>query len=142
MSLEHKEQVREVRGRGFAQRQRVVEVTPNTRTILVSRITKLLWFITAVLVSLIAFRFILMLLAANPQNAFVDLIYSITDIFVTPFAGIVGSPALDTGSVVDTASIFAAIVYLLGAWALIALFRILFAGSRSTRHVTTIEREG
>ncbi|MEQ8675421.1 MAG: YggT family protein [Aggregatilineales bacterium] len=142
MSLEHKEQVREVRGRGYAQRQRVVEVTPNTRTILVSRITMLLWLLTAVLVGLIVFRFALMLMAANPQNGFVDLIYSITDVFVSPFAGIVGSPALDTGSVVDTASIFAAVVYLLGAWAVVSLFRILFAGSRSTRHVTTIEREG
>lgn len=141
MSLERKEEVREVRGRGFAQRQRVVEVAPNTRTVLVSRVSMLLWFITAVLIGLIVFRFALMLLAANPANGFVDFIYSITDIFVAPFAGIVGSPATDSGSVVDTASIFAVIVYLLAAWALVSLFRILFAGTRSTRRVTTIERE-
>lgn len=141
MSLERKEEVREVRGRGFAQRQRVVEVAPNTRTVLVSRVSMLLWFITAVLIGLIVFRFALMLLAANPANGFVDFIYSITDIFVAPFAGIVGSPATDSGSVVDTASIFAVIVYLLAAGALVSLFRILFAGTRSTRRVTTIERE-
>lgn len=141
MSVERKEQVREIRGRGYAQRQRIVEVAPNTRTVLVSRISKLLWFIAAVVIGLIVFRFALMLMAANPANGFVDFIYSFTDIFVAPFAGIVGSPALDTGSVVDTASIFAVIVYLLATWALVALFHILFAGTRSTRRVTTVERE-
>jgi len=141
MSIEHQERVQVIRDGDYARRQKVVEVAPDTRTVLVSRITKLLWLITAIIVGLITFRFGLKLIGANPANGFVAFMYSLTDFFVVPFNTILGTPAFSNGSILDSASLFAIVVYLLVAWALVTLFRILFAGTGSTRHVSTYERE-
>lgn len=141
MTIEHQEHVQVVRDGEYARRQRVVETTPDTRSILVSRITKLLWLITAIIVGLITFRFGLKLIGANPTNGFVSAMYGITDIFVTPFNTIVGTPAFNNGSILDSASLFAIVVFVLAAWALVTLFRILFAGAGGSRRISTFERE-
>lgn len=139
--MERKERVQVVQDGDYARRQRVVEYVPEARQVIVSRVSKLLWLITAVITGIITFRFVLKLLAANPQNGFVDLIYSITDVLVAPFATIINTPAFDGGSIFDVASIFAIVVYVLLAWVLVSLFRILFAGTKGTRRTTTIERQ-
>ena len=141
MSVEHQEHVKVVEDGDYARRQHVVETTPDTRAVIVARVTRLLWFIAAVIVGLITFRFGLKLIAANPDNGFVAFMYGLTDIFVAPFISIVGTPAFNNGSIIEIASLFAIVVYLLAAWALITLFRILFAGAYSSRRVTTFERE-
>ncbi len=141
MSMERKERVQVIENDNYSRRQRVIEYAPETRQVVLSRISRLLWFIAGVIVALIAFRFILMLIAANPANGFVSFIYSVTNVLVAPFVGIVGTPAFETGSVVDMASLFAIVVYLLVTWAIVSLLRILFAGTRRQRQVTTVERE-
>jgi uncharacterized protein YggT (Ycf19 family) len=141
MTIERQERVQEVRDGDYARRQRVVETTPDTRSVVVSRVTQLLWLITAIIVGLITFRFGLKLIGANPVNGFVSVMYSITDFFVGPFNTIVGTPAFNNGSILDTASLFAIVVYLLAAWGLVTLFRILFAPSGGTRRVSTFERD-
>jgi uncharacterized protein YggT (Ycf19 family) len=141
MTLERQEHVQVVQDGEYARRRRVVEVAPDTRAVLVSRITKLLWFITAIIVGLITFRFGLKLIGANPTNGFVAAMYGITDFFVGPFNTIIGTPAFNNGSIFDSASLFAMVVYVLAAWALVTLFRILFAGTGATRRVSTYERE-
>jgi uncharacterized protein YggT (Ycf19 family) len=140
MGINREERIRTVEDGDYVRRQRVKEYRPTTRTVLVSRITQFAWLVTAIIVGLIAFRFVLMLLGANPATAFVDLIYSLTNGLVRPFNGIVQTPDLEGGSVFDAASIFAMMAYLFGAWALISLFHIVFAETTSTRHSTTIER--
>lgn len=141
MTVERQERVQVVRDGDYARRQKVVETAPDTRAVLVSRITKLLWFIVAVIVGLITFRFGLKLIGANPANGFVAAMYSITDFFVAPFNTILGTPVIASGSILDSASLFAIVVYLLAAWALVTLFRILFAGTGGSRRVSTYERD-
>ena len=46
---------------------------------------RIIGFVTMVLVTLLALRFLLTLLGANPNNAFADLIYSLSQPFVSPF---------------------------------------------------------
>ncbi|GAB1420265.1 hypothetical protein MASR2M15_03550 [Anaerolineales bacterium] len=140
MAIEHKEEERVINTRQGVQRERIVEHTPSGRSVFVSRVTRFLWFLIAVIVGLIAIRLFLGLIAANPQNDFVRAIVGFTDIFVAPFIGIVGAPGIgDGGSYLDTAALFAMAVYLLGGWALISLFRIVFASSRSSRQISTKE---
>lgn len=141
MTLERNEHVEVIKDGGYARRQRVVEYKPETRQILVSRISKLVWFITTVLTGLIAFRFGLKMLAANPANGFTDAIYKITDALVAPFVGIVGTPTFGQGAIVDIPSIFAIVVYILITAAFITLFRIVFSGTNGTRRVSTVERQ-
>jgi uncharacterized protein YggT (Ycf19 family) len=47
--------------------------------------TRVVWYIADILLALLALRFILALLGANPGNAFANLIYSVTYPFVEPF---------------------------------------------------------
>lgn len=141
MATEHKEEVRVIRDEGFERRQRVVEHTPSTRRELVSRISQLVWLIVAAIVILLAFRFVLMLLAANPANAFASIIYNVTNVLVAPFTTLLPTPAFEGGSIVDVASLVAMVVYPLVAWLFLTLFRILFDDTSGFRRVKTVRRE-
>jgi uncharacterized protein YggT (Ycf19 family) len=46
---------------------------------------RVVWFIAGVLLVLLAFRFVLALVGANPANGFADFIYSTSHPFVSPF---------------------------------------------------------
>jgi len=46
---------------------------------------RVVWYIAGILIGLLAIRFLLALLGANPTNAFANFIYSITYPFVAPF---------------------------------------------------------
>jgi uncharacterized protein YggT (Ycf19 family) len=137
MATEHKEEVRVIQDEGFERRQRVVEHTPSTRRTIVSRVSQFVWLIVAIIVVLLAFRFALMLLAANPANTFASIIYNVTNVLVAPFATLLNTP----GSVVDVASIVAMVVYILAAWVLLQLFRILFDDTSGFRRVKTVQRD-
>ncbi len=140
MADEIHEETRVTKDEGYERRQRVVEYAPSTQQVLVSRISKLIWLIIGVVSLLVAFRFVLKLIAANPGNAFTDFIYSVTDVLVAPFVGLMSVPAVEGSAVIDIPSIFALIVYPLLAWVVVRLFMIIFAGTNSRRKVTTYER--
>jgi len=141
MAVERNEQIQVTRNRGYERKQRVVEYTPTTRQILVSRISKLAWLIATVVLTVISFRFVLLLLAANPNNEFVSLVYDATGWMVTPFNGIIANVTSDNGMVIEFASLIALIVFSVAAAALVTLFRILFADTNRSRHVSVIEEE-
>jgi hypothetical protein len=87
----------------------------------------LVYFIFAVLDVLLAFRFILQLLGANASNSFVDFIYNLSAIFVTPFIGIFNESLARgavTTSVFEPATIIAFIVYALVAWGIVTLIEV------------------
>jgi uncharacterized protein YggT (Ycf19 family) len=130
MAQEHREEVQVVQGANFAQRERVVESAPTTRTILVSRFTMFMWIITIIIVALLGFRFAMVLIQANPGTPFVDFIYGVTNPLVAPFAGIVNTPGIDIPAVI------AIFVYMLVAWLIITLFRLIFADTNRVRKVT------
>jgi len=88
----------------------------------------LIYFIFGVLDVLLAFRFILQLLGANPSNGFVDFIYNLSAIFVTPFIGIFNESLARgavTTSVFEPATLIALVVYGVVAWGLVTLIRVL-----------------
>lgn len=140
MANERKESVHVEKQEGFEQGKRVVEYSTPTSQVLLSRIVKLLWLITTVILALIAFRFVLMLIAANPASEFANFIYRLTDVFVRPFMGVTPVPNLAGGSVIDVASLFALIVYPLLTWVIVWLIRILFTSPRQAHRVTTVRR--
>jgi hypothetical protein len=68
--------------------------------------------------TLVALRFVLRLLGANPANAFVNWVYDWSSPLVAPFAGIFGQdtavvegPGLVTPSVFDWTALIALVVY-------------------------------
>lgn len=140
MTTEHREEVDIVQDEGYERRQRVVEQRPSTQRVIVSRVSQFIWLVVAIIVGLIAFRFVLLLLGANPASGFADFIYSVTNVLIAPFAGLLSTPSLTDGSVIDVVSIVAMIVYLLIGWLIVRLVHILFADSRGVRRETTIRR--
>lgn len=78
---------------------------------------------------LIALRFLLKLLAANPANPFAALIYFLSRPFIAIFVGLTATPSFG-GIEIEFFDIIAILVYFLLAWALIRLLWILFARLR------------
>jgi uncharacterized protein YggT (Ycf19 family) len=139
MVEEVKDRVYTVEGEGYERKQRVVEYQPSTRAVVVSRVNALLWLVADVIAGLIAIRFVLKLLAANPTNSFAQFIFQVTDALVAPFGGLLNSIGITSGSTVELVSLVAIVVYLLLAWVITSLIRILFASAGGSRRVTTVE---
>lgn len=91
-----------------------------------------IYFIFGVIVAFIALRIILLLLAANQGNAFVDFVYSVSGIFVAPFFGIFRYTPVYGESVFEVSSLVAIVVYALIAWALASLVTL---GSRRSEDI-------
>ncbi len=94
------------------------------------RVTQMIYWIFGLIEGLIAIRFVLKALGANPNAGFAEFIYGITAPLVAPFVGLFGNPA-SQGSVLEMASIVALIVYALLAWLLGRLAWILVGDNRS-----------
>ncbi len=75
---------------------------------------------------LIGLRFLLKLMAANPDNPFAALIYFLSRPFVAIFVGLTPTPSF-AGIQIEFFDLIAILVYFLLAWALVRLLWILFA---------------
>ena len=88
---------------------------------------KKFYYMFGVLEVLFAFRLIFKVLRANPQNGFVAFIYSITKLFLAPFAGIFRtavSDGIETQSVLELTLIIAMVIYAALCWAFVQLIII------------------
>lgn len=90
------------------------------------KISQFLWLGFAILEGLIGLRIVLKLIAANPQNAFANFVYSVTTAFLSPFLGLTITPAAN-GVVVEISSIIALFVYFLLAALVQRLLWIVFS---------------
>jgi hypothetical protein len=120
------EQVREVRE---------VEDTPTTAntTRVVDRpanvdgattAARVVWFVAGVLLVLLAFRFVFIMLGANPNNGFVDFIYDVSHPFAAPFFGIFGYTQTLGTARVEWSTLVAMLVYALVAYGIARLLTI------------------
>lgn len=95
--------------------------TPGDRTKPLYRGTQIVWYILGIIEALLAFRFILKLLGANPNAGFTEFIYSVTHPFAAPFLNVFSIPRVE-GSVLEWTTLLAMLVYYLIALAIIKLF--------------------
>ena len=87
--------------------------------------TQLIWLLLGLLEAAIGLRVVFKLIAVNAANPFAALLYSVTDLFVAPFASLIGAPAAG-GMVLEISSIIGMIVYFLIAWILERIVYVLF----------------
>jgi len=93
-----------------------------------SKVGKIIYYILGVLEALFAFRLVFKILGANPESSFVSIIYSVTNIFLAPFAGIFRkavTKGIETESVLEPTLIIAMIVYAALAWGIARLIEII-----------------
>lgn len=93
--------------------------SPSTKPLY--RGTQVVWYILGILEALLAFRFILKLLAANPTAGFTHFIYSVTYPFAAPFLSVFKITKVE-GNIFEWTTLLAMIVYWLLAIAIIRLF--------------------
>ena len=84
--------------------------------------TQVVWYILGIIEILLAFRFVLKLLGANPGAGFTNFIYDITYVFATPFLSVFRNTRVTEGSIFEWTTILAIFVYLLVAWGIVRLF--------------------
>jgi hypothetical protein len=85
-----------------------------------------IYIVLAVVEGLIAIRFVLKLLAANPDAGFARLIDGVTAPLVAPFVGLLGNPASSAGNQFEVTSLAAMAVYALLGWLLARIARLVF----------------
>ena len=93
--------------------------SPTTKPLY--RGTQVVWYILGVLEVILAFRFVLKLLAANPSAGFSRFIYTVSYIFAAPFLNVFDASKVE-GSVFEWTTLLAMFVYLLIAWGIVKLF--------------------
>lgn len=93
--------------------------SPTTKPIF--RGTQIVWYLLSIIEVLLAFRFILKLMAANPGAGFTNFIYSATWPFTAPFLAVFPRTTVQ-GSVVEWTTLLAMLVYWLVAIGIIRLF--------------------
>jgi len=87
--------------------------------------TYVIWLVLGLLETLIGLRFLLKLIAANPDNPFANLVYNFSYVFVFPFLGLTATPAAG-GMVLEISSLVAMLVYALVFWAFERLVWVVF----------------
>ena len=93
-------------------------VAPSTKPLY--RGTQIVWYVLGVLEVLLAFRFVLKLLGANPAAGFSNFIYSLSYPFTLPFSAVFGTSQV-SGSVFEWTTLLAMAVYWLVAFGLIKM---------------------
>lgn len=96
----------------------------STRTKPLYRGTQVVWYILGIIEALMAFRFVLKLLGANPSAGFSSFIYTVTQPFASPFLNVFRISRVE-GSVVEWTTLLAMLVYWLVA---LGLIKLLFMG--------------
>lgn len=95
--------------------------SPSTKPLY--RGTQVVWYILGLIEALLAFRFVLKLLGANPNAGFSHFIYSVTYLFAAPFLNVFRVSQV-AGSILEWTTLLAMVVYLLIALGIIKLFLI------------------
>lgn len=92
----------------------------SDRTQPLYRGTQIVWYILGLVEVLLAFRFVLKLLGANPEAGFTSFVYMVTSPFAAPFVAVFRASKAQ-GSVFEWTTILAMFVYYVIAWGIIKL---------------------
>ncbi len=104
---------------------------------------QIIWYIFGFIEIVLAFRFILKLLGANPNAGFTQFIYSLSTPFAGPFLNIFHASAnrgVETTSFFEWSTLVAAVVYVVVTWGIVKIFK-LGKPSNPEEVVNTVERQ-
>lgn len=101
-----------------------VVVTKPVRSDNVVTVARIVWFIAGVIITLLAFRFFLVLLGANSGSGFAQFIYSLSYPFAAPFFGLFGYDLQYGVARLELSTLVAMAVYALVAFGIAQLVTI------------------
>lgn len=108
-------------GNTNVQRETVTERTAAPTSVVAQRVV---WYITGVILALLALRLVLQLLGANEGNGFVDFIYSLSGVFARPFFGMFSYEPSYGVSYFEVSTLVAMVIYALAGWGIAKLFTL------------------
>jgi len=110
------------------------------RRIFTFKATQVVWLLLSIFEALLALRFVLKLIGANPASPFAVALYGFTGLFLFPFTSLIGAPALG-GMVLEVSTLIAMLVYGLIAWAVERIIFVIFYRPRGpVTETTTTDR--
>ncbi|MFZ1483652.1 MAG: YggT family protein [Candidatus Saccharimonadales bacterium] len=87
-------------------------------------IERVVWLVFGIIMGLLALRFLLRLLGANPSNAFADFIYTLSEPFAAPFYDLFNYDANLAQGRFEFETLIAILVYALIAWLIVKIITI------------------
>jgi len=124
---------------GYAATEQVTRDVAAERRLFWFQVTRIVWSLLGLLEILLGLRFVLKLIAANPNSGFAAFMYGITGPFIAPFKGLVGTPT-SGGMILEVTTLVAMSVYTLIFWGVVRVIQIV-ADRPSARTVTRSVRE-
>ncbi|NLF15179.1 MAG: YggT family protein [Anaerolineaceae bacterium] len=124
---------------GYAATEQVTTDVAAERRLSLAQITRILMTILGILEIFLGLRFVLKLIAANPDSGFAAFIYGITRPFLAPFELLVGTPT-SGGTILEVTTLIAMAVYALFFWIIVRVIQAL-TDRPSARTVTRSVRE-
>lgn len=117
---------------------------PHTLPRRMRRTSKTIRFLFTVIEIILAFRFFLKLIGANPSSPFGSFLFGLTDPLVAPFNSLVANPGAGQ-SEVELTTLLALIVYPVFGWMVIRGIQLMFyheqGGQQTVRQKRRTERE-
>lgn len=87
-------------------------------------VAKVLYIFLVGIETVIALRFVFKLIGANGSNFIVSTIYSVSDVFIEPFVGIVSGDWSLGRFYVDVPALVALVIYMIIAFVLIEIIKV------------------
>ena len=141
VSVDRREETVVTQQPGYAASEQVTRDVAAERRLRLVLVTQIIWAVLGLLEILLGLRFVLTLIAANPDSGFAVFIYGITKPFIAPFALLVGTPT-SGGMIFETTTLIAMAIYALLFWGVVSVIRIAAdrpiarTSTRSTREQT------
>jgi uncharacterized membrane protein len=124
---------------GYAATEQVTHDVAAEGRLRFLQIDRIMYTLLGILEIVLGLRFVLKLIAANPDSGFSVFIYGITGIFIAPFNALIGTPTFG-GSSFEATTLIAMAVYALLFWIIVRVLQV--ATSQTTaRTVTRTTRE-
>ena len=124
---------------GYAATEQVTRDVAAERRLVLFQVTRIVWSLLGLVEILLGLRFMLKLIAANPNSGFAVFVYGITQPFLAPFTALVGTPK-SGGTILEVTTLFAMAIYALIFWGVVRVIQIV-ADRPSARTVTRSVRE-
>jgi uncharacterized membrane protein len=138
-TVDRREETLVTRHAGFTATEQVVRDVAAERRIGIFQINRIIWSILIFLEILLAIRFILRMIAANPDSGFAVFMYGLTGLFIAPFNGLIATPT-SGGSALEITTLIGMVVYALIFWGIAYVIRMIM-DRPSARSFTRTTRE-
>jgi uncharacterized membrane protein len=139
ISVDRREETLMTQQPGYATTEQVTRDVAAERRLRFGLVTQIIGAMLGLLEILLGLRFVLKLIAANPNSGFAVFVYGITQPFLAPFTALVRTPR-SGGMSLEMTTLIAMAVYALFSWIVVRAVRIA-ATRPSARTVTRSVRE-